>query len=118
MHWRADGAGEEGEEPQRCLTEMEDLLGTHYCDPAKMSTDAKFNDVNKNKLHFCVQGTFKADGYERGPIDIRWQSLEQLTERCSREDFERLHKQYLKDLEKTFKRDAKRFKTAAQLEEE
>ena len=65
-----------------------------------------------------MQGTFKAEGYERGPTDVRWQSLEQLTESCSREDFERLYKQHLKDLEKTFKRDAKRFKTAAQLEEE
>ena len=54
-----------GEEPQRYLTEMNELLGTRYCDAAKMSSDDKFNDVKKNTLHFCVQGTFKAEGYER-----------------------------------------------------
>ena len=118
LHWRASGAGEESEEPQRYLTEMDELLGARYCDPDKMSTDDKFNDVKKSTLHFCVQGTFKAEGYKRGPTDVRWQSLEQLTESCSREDFERLYKKHLKDLEKTYKRDAKRFKTAAQLEEE
>ena len=97
---------------------MDELLRTRYCDPSKMGPDDKFNDVKKNTLQFCVQGTFKAEGYRRGPTDVRCQTLEQLTESCSREDFEKLYKQHLKDLEKTFKRDAKRFETVAQLEDE
>ena len=55
-------------------------------------------------LQFCVQGTFTPENYDRGQVDTRWQSLHQLTEGCSKEDFERLYKQHLKDLEKTFKR--------------
>ena len=83
-----------------------------------MGPDDRLNDVKKTTLQLCVQGTFKAEGYRRGPTDVRWQTLEQLTESCSREDFEKLYKQHLKDLEKTFKRDKKRFKTVAQLEDE
>ena len=56
---------------------MDELLGTRYCDPSKMGPDDKMNDVKKSELHFCVQGTFKAEGYRRGPTDVRWQSLEQ-----------------------------------------
>ena len=110
LHWRKEG-DKQDDEPSRYLSEMDALLGTRYCDPTKMGPDDKFNDVKKDALHFCVQGTFKAEGYARGPTDVRWQSLQQLTESCSREDFERLYKQHLKDLEKAFKRDAKRFKT-------
>ena len=103
-----------------------------------MGSDDKFNDVKKSTLQFCVQGTFKAeDGTRAGPTDVkrraRWQSLlarpahervpsdtdsDCVSESCSREDFEQLFKAHLKDLEKSFKRDAKRFKTAAQLAEE
>lgn len=118
MRWRASNDdAEEGEDPSY-LTEMESLLGVRYCEPSMMKDAEKFNDVKKNALQFCVQGTFTPEGYQRGRIDTRWQTLDQLTERCSKEDFEALYKQYLKDIEKTFKRDAKRFKSAAQLEEE
>ena len=79
---------------------------------------ARFNDVNKTALQLCVQGTFIPDGYERGTIDTRWQSIEELQASISRADFERLTSNYVKELQKTFKRDAKRFKTAAQLARE
>ena len=51
-------------------------------------------------------------------VDTRWQTLEQLTENCSREDFEKRYKRYLKDIEKTFKSAAKKFRTAAELDSE
>ena len=94
-HWkqREEGGAAADGEPQRYLTQMDELLGTRYCDPTKMGSDDKFNDIKKSTLQFCVQGTFKAEGYTRGPTDVRWQSLDQLTESCSREDFERLYKQ-------------------------
>ena len=44
--------------------------------------------------------------------------MEQLTESCSRESFEKLYKDHLKDLERTFKNAAKRFKTARELANE
>ena len=44
--------------------------------------------------------------------------MEELQASISREDFERLTSDYVKELQKTFKRDAKRFKTAAQLARE
>ena len=122
MRWKKE-CGAAGDEEASLLTEMGELLGTRfnlnrYCEPTKMAAPEKYNDVKKNALQFCVQGTFTPEGFQRGQTDTRWQSLEQLTESCSREDFERLFKAHLKDLEKSFKRDAKRFKTAAQLEEE
>jgi hypothetical protein len=116
--WKKEHGVEQEEEEPRYLTEMDELLGTRYCEPAEMKTDERFNDVTKSSLQFCVQGTFTAESYTRGMVDTRWQTLEQLSESCSREDFERLFKRHLKDLEKTFKRDAKRFKKAAELEEE
>ena len=97
---------------------MDVLLGERYCEPSKMKAPEKYNEVKKNSLQYLVQGTFTVEGYKRGLPDTRWQTLQQLTESCSREDFEELYKQHLKDLEKAFKRDAKRFKTAAQLEEQ
>lgn len=119
-HWQEEhSAGRDGhEEEPRYLTEMDELLGSRFCDPSKMKPDDKFNAVKKNSLQYCVQGTFTAEGYARGMVDTRWQTLEQLTERCSKESFEKLYKSHLKDLEKTFKNAAKRFKTAAELDDE
>ena len=64
------------------------------------------------------QGTFNFDDDARGHTDTRWQTLAELTEYCSREDFEKLSGAYIKELQKTFRRDAKKFKTAAQLRAE
>ena len=100
------------------LTDLHELLGSRFCDPSKMKPDERLNDVKKNSLQYCVQGTFTAEGYARGVMDTRWQTLEQLTERCSRESFEKLYKAHLKDLDKMFKNAAKRFKTARELEDE
>ena len=108
----------DAEEEPTYLTQMEAMLGARYCEPSKMKNPEKYNTVKKDVLQYLVQGTFTPDGYARGQTDTRWQSLRELTERCSKEDFEKLFKQHLKDLEKAFKRDAKRFKTAEQLEEE
>ena len=116
LKWRREGGGdEEDEEQPRYLTEMNELLGSRFCDPTTMKADDKFNDVEKTSLHYLVQGTFTAEGYARGVVDTRWQTLQQLTERCSREDFEAQYKSHLKDLEKMFKSAAKRFKKAAEL---
>ena len=109
-------AGNE-EEPSE-LTEMDQLLGTRYCEPAKMKRKERYNDIPKKSLEFCVQGTFNFDDDQRGHTDTRWQTLAELTEYCSREEFERLSGAYVKELQKTFKRDAKKFKTAAQLRAE
>ena len=119
-NWKSERGqgGDDDEEEPRYLTKMDALLGERYCEPTKMKPDEKFNDVKKTNLQFIVQGTFTAEGYAKGMTDTRWQTLEQLTESCSRESFEKLYKAHLKDLEKTFKRDAKRFETVAQLEDE
>ena len=116
MRWRSEEGGEEQEaETPRYLTELDEVLGTRFCDPSKMKPDEKFNDVKKNSLQFCVQGTFTAEGYARGLTDTRWQTVQQLSEKISREDFERLFKLHIKDLEKSYKQAAKRFKPAAEL---
>ena len=107
--WKAISGAEVDEEEPRYLTEMDELLGTRYCEPTKMKADERFNEVKKSTLQFCVQGTFTAEGYARGMVDTRWQTLEQLCESCSREDFEKRYKRYLKDIEKTFKSAAKKF---------
>ena len=69
-------------------------------------------------LQLCVQGTFIPDGYERGTTDTRWQSVDELMASISREDFDRLTSSYVKALQTSFKRDAKRFKSATQLARE
>ena len=94
---------------------MDELLGTRYCEPAKMKRKERYNEVKKTELQFCVQGTFNYEDDARGHTDTRWQTLEELKESCSREDFEQAAAAYVKELQKIFKRDAKKFKTAAQL---
>ena len=64
-----------------------------------------------------MQGTYTVAGYSKGHNDTRWQSLDDMTQSCSREDFEKLTAAYIKDLQKTFKRDAKKFKPAAELDD-
>ena len=117
VRWCKESGAEEEEAPSY-LTEMDTLLGTRYCEPSKMKAAEKYNDVEKSSVEYCVQGTFTPEGYARGQTDTRWQTLAQLTESCSREDFVELYQTLLKDLEKSFKRDAKRFKTASQLARE
>ena len=115
-----EGDATQGEEDPSYLTEMDVLLGSRYCEPAKMSKPEKYNDVEKDSLQFCVQGTFTVEGYmyDKGSTDTRWQTLEQLTESCSRKDFVELSGAYVEALQKGFKRDAKRFKTRSQLDNE
>ena len=116
--WRKEGYTDADVEQPSYLTSMEDLLGTRFCEPSKMDAPARYNDIDKTELEFCVQGTFTVEGYVKGATDTRWQSLQQLSESCSRENFEELTKSYIKELQATFKRSAKRFKTAAQLARE
>ena len=66
----------------------------------------------------CRAPSLWFQGYAKGHDDTRWQTLAQLTDSCSREDFEQLIAAYIKDLQKAFKRDhAKKFKPAAELDE-
>ena len=44
-----------------------------------MEEPEKYNDVEKDTLQYCVQGTFTPNGYRRGQTDTRWQSLDKLT---------------------------------------
>ena len=118
QHWRNEsGAGKDGDEQPSNLTEMSDLLGTRFCEPSVMEWPDRYNDIKKNALQYCVQGTYAVEGYAKGHDDTRWQTLEQLTRNCSREDFESLSAAYIKDLQKKFKNDAKKFKPAAELDE-
>ena len=118
QHWRKDsGADNNGDEQPSDLTKMSELLGTRYCEPSVMAWPARYNNISKSVLQYCVQGTFTVEGYAKGHDDTRWQTLAQLTDSCSREDFEQLTAAYIKDLQKAFKRDAKKFKPAAELDE-
>ena len=112
-HWRHSGDADE-EVEHSTLTDVDELLGVRYCEPITMKGAERYNDIAKNNMQYCVQGTFTVEGYARGHTDTRWQKLDELVECCTREDFEKQTKAYLKELEKTFKRDAKRLKTAAQ----
>ena len=58
--------------------------GERYCEPSMMTAPERFNEVKKTVLHLCVQGTFIPDCYERGTIDMRWQSMEELQASISR----------------------------------
>ena len=112
-HWKADQSAakeDDGEEPNY-LTSMVDLVGTRFCEPSKMAKPARYNDIKKSALQFCVQGEFTCEGYARGETDTRWQSLQQLSESCSREAFTELTDGYIKELQKAFKQAAKRFKS-------
>ena len=113
---KSKAEADQGEEPSY-ITDMEDVLGARFCEPSKMKPAERYNDVKKAAVQLCVQGSFVPEGYARGVTDTRWQSIEELTASCSREDFEELTSKYVKALEKTFKREAKRFKTAEQLAE-
>ena len=46
------------------------------------------------------------------------ETIAELAESCSREDFEQLSAAYIEELQKSFKHDEKRFKTRAQLADE
>ena len=116
--WQKSRAQEEDAEEPSYVSEVDEVLGARFCEPSKMKPADKYNDVKKTALQLCVQGTFIPDGDERGCTDTRWQSMEELQASVSREDFERLTSDYVKELQKSFKRDAKRFKTAAQLARE
>ena len=113
--WKKSTAQAEDAEEPSYISEVDDVLGARYCEPSKMKPAERFNDVRKTVLQLCVQGTFVPDGYERGTTDTRWQSVDELVASISREDFDRLTSAYVKALQTSFKRDAKRFKTAAQL---
>ena len=68
LRWRKEGGAADNDEASY-LTKMGELLGTRYCEPAQMAAPAKYNDVKKNTLQFCVQGTFTPEGYARGQTD-------------------------------------------------
>ena len=116
--WNKSKAQADDAEEPSYISEMDDVLGARYCEPSKMKPAERFNDVKKTVLQLCVQGTFIPDGYTRGTTDTRWQSIDELVGSISREDFDRLTSDYVKELQKSFKRDAKRFKMAAQLARE
>ena len=112
-HWKKSGAVEDDEEPS-ALTEIDTLLGTRYCEPSKMKPKERRNEVSMSVLQFNVQGTFNCDeDDERGHTDTRWQTLDELVESgCSKAAFQAMTAAHITQLEKTFKRDAKRFKSA------
>ena len=83
-----------------------------------MKRKHRYNDVSKTSLDFCVQGTFTCEGVTNGEVYTRWQTLNEMAESCSREDFDRLTGAYIKELQKTFKAASKRFKIATQLAQE
>ena len=96
------------------MTEIDEVLGTRYCEPTTMEPKERRNQVLMNTLQYNVQGTFNcAEDDERGHIDTRWQTLDELVESgCSKAEFEEMTAAHIKQLQKTFKRDAKRFRTA------
>ena len=69
--------------------------------------------MGKSAMQFCVQGTFNcAQDDERGETDARWLTLDELVEAdCSREEFNAFCVAYVKVLQETMKKDAKRFKS-------
>lgn len=116
--WNKSKAQADDAEEPSYLDDMTEVIGTRYCEPSKMKPAEKYNSIKKTSLQFCVQGTFIPEGYERGTTDTRWQTVDELVAAISREDFEEQSSEYIKELQKSFKRDAKRFKTAAQLARE
>ena len=118
--WNKSKAQADDAEEPSYLDDMIEVIGTRYCEPSKMKPAEKYNSIKKTSLQFCVQGTFIPEGYERGTTDTRWQTVDELVAAISREDFEDQSSEYMyiKELQKSFKRDAKRFKTAAQLARE
>ena len=116
--WNKSKAQADDAEEPSYLDDMIEVIGTRYCEPSKIKPAGKYNSIKKTSLQFCVQGTFIPEGYERGTTDTRWQTVDELVAAISREDFEEQSSEYIKELQKSFKRDAKRFKTAAQLARE
>jgi hypothetical protein len=111
--WNKSKAQADDAEEPSYLDDMTEIIGTRYCEPSKMKLAEKYNSIKKTSL--CVQGTFIPEGYERGTTDARWQTVDELVAAISREDFKNQSSEYIKELQKSFKRDAKRFRTAAQL---
>ena len=105
-------------EEETVLFEVDSLLGTRYCEPSRMKAKQRRNKVENSTLEFCVQGKFACEvGDERGEIGTRWLAMDELIDAaCSREEFKDMYNAYLKALKQTFESDAKRLKTAAQLE--
>ena len=83
-----------------------------------MKRKHRYNDVSKTSLDFCVQGTFTCEGVTNGEVDTRWQTLGEMAETCSREDFDRLTGAYVSSsrlfVQKSFKAASKCFKTATE----
>ena len=112
QQFRLNGATVRADEAT-VLTEVDELLGTRYCEPSRMQPKQRRNEVGKSALQFCVQGTFNcAQDDERGEKDSRWLTLDELVDAdCSREEFNDFCATYVKELQKTMKKDAKRFKS-------
>ena len=112
--FKLNGTAEKADEAT-ALTEVHDLLGTRYCEPSRMGRKQRRNEVGKDasSLQFCVQGTFNcAQDDERGEPDTRWLTLDELVEAgCSRQEFNGFCATYVKELQETMKKDAKRFKS-------
>ena len=80
-----------------------------------MARKQRRNKVEKgaSTLQFCVQGTFNcAQDDECGEPDTRWLTLDELVKAgCSRQEFNGFCATYVKELQETMKKDAKRFKS-------
>jgi len=113
---KQNGAATEEAEDATELAQVDELLGTRYCEPSRMQPKQRRNTVGKSTLQYCVQGTFCCDeDDERGETDVRWQTVDELVEvKCSREDFNELCAKHMQQLKKTMVAHAKRFKTAAE----
>ena len=111
--FKRNGAATEQSEEATVLTVVDELLGTRYCEPSRMKPKQRRNTVLKSTLQYCVQGTFNCeDGDERGEPDARWQTVDELVEAdCSLEEFNKLCSAHVRELQKTMKHDAKRFKS-------
>ena len=114
--FKLNGTAEKADEAT-VLTEVDELLGTRYCEPSRMARKQRRNEVGKDasSLQFCVQGTFNcAQDDERGEPDTRWLTLDELVEAgCSRKEFNDFCATYVKMLQETMKKDAKRFKSVS-----
>ena len=116
--FKLNGTAEKADEAT-ALTEVDELLGTRYCEPSRMARKQRRNKVEKgaSTLQFCVQGTFNcAQDDARGEHDMSWLTLDELSQSdCSREEFIELSAKYVEQLQKTFKQATKRFKTMAEV---
>ena len=69
--FRRNGATEKADEATT-LTEVDELLGSWYCEPSRMERTWRRNEVGKSTLQFCVQGTFNCEDDALGEIDAQW----------------------------------------------